>query len=433
MQRRAVVIGGSISGLLAAHLLRDIGWDAFVFERNEVKLSSRGAGLSTQVQLRDIMRRLGVPFDESMGIQVDRLICLDRCGNVVLEKPTARNMSAWARLYSALLAKLPADKYRLGMTFVRAEQKGDGVTAVFADGTRVCADLLIGADGVRSTVREQFLPALQPDYAGYVAWRAMIAEEQVPARGREIFDVYTFCLPEGELFLGYPVPGRNDETRIGHRAYNIVWYRPAPADSVLVELCTDAAGRRHGSSIPPPLIRREVISEVKTAARDLIAPQAAVIFAAAQPFFQPIFDLESPQLVFGRVVLIGDAAFVARPHVGAGVTKAALDAECLADALRAAGGDIEGALASYERGQLAFGRGLVALGREEGGYLSAHAKAHTQPGDGALHRDAESVVEMHNSRTAKIQRLVASRGMAYTSSREQSVASAIQDHGCRVE
>ncbi|WP_368735033.1 FAD-dependent monooxygenase, partial [Serratia marcescens] len=64
--------------------------------------------------------------------------------------------------------------------------------------------------------------------------------------------------------------------------------------------------------------------------------------------FQPIYDLESPRLAFGRVVLLGDAAFVARPHVGAGVTKAALDAACLADAIAAADGMLEPALARYD-------------------------------------------------------------------------------------
>ena len=100
------------------------------------------------------------------------------------------------------------------MSLRGVEQDADGVTAVFADGARVRGDLLVGADGVRSTVREQFLPDMEPQYAGYVAWRAMLDESDVPPDIRaEIFERYTFCLPEGELFLAYPVPGRNNETQ----------------------------------------------------------------------------------------------------------------------------------------------------------------------------------------------------------------------------
>src|SRR5262249_5090919 len=333
--RRALVVGGSLGGLLTAHLLRDVGWEVTVFERNAEDLTGRGAGISTHPQLIDILRRVGIDFDESMGIKVDVVICLDRTGHTYLETETARTMSSWGRLYRSLRDPLPSANYRLGKSLVRVEQDADGVTAVFADGTRASGDLLVGADGLRSTVREQFLPDVEPNYAGYVAWRAMLDESDVPPAIRaEIFERYTFCLPEGELLLAYPVPGRNNETQAGRRAYNIVWSRPTDPDRALPNLCTDAAGRCHGTAIPPPLIRSDVTAAIKAAARALVAPQVAEIFARTpQPFFQPIFDLESPRTVFGRVALLGDAAFVARPHVGAGVTKAALDAAALADAV----------------------------------------------------------------------------------------------------
>ena len=197
----------------------------------------------------------------------------------------------------------------------------------------------------------------------------------------QIFHRYTYCLPPGELFLAYPVPGRNNETEPGKRAYNIVWYRPTTPER-LADFCTDATGKSHGTSIPPPLIRPDVIAWAKQQARDLVAPQVAWIFENdPRPFFQPIFDMDTPQIVFGRVALLGDAAFPVRPHPGAGTTKAAIDAAYLADAVAAHG--VEAGLQRYQRVQGAFGSGLVRQGRHR--RLLHHrpaqaARAAPQPG-----------------------------------------------------
>jgi 2-polyprenyl-6-methoxyphenol hydroxylase-like FAD-dependent oxidoreductase len=415
-KKRALIIGGSLGGLIAAHLLRSVGWDALVLERNADDLIGRGAGIGTHQHLIDILRRVGIAFDDSMGVRVSRVLCLDRTGAIVLAKDTVRVMSGWARLYRSLREALPAACYRLGHALTRVKADDAGVTAVFADGARERGDLLVGADGIRSTVRAQFAPDAQPVYAGYVAWRAMIEERDIPERIRaEVCECYAFCDLEGEQCLGYPVPGRDNDTAAGRRAYNIVWYRPTDASTTLVDLCTDASGRHHGMAIPPPLIRPDVIAAIKATARALIAPQIAEIFARSEPFFQPIFDLESSAIAFGqpvpRVALLGDAAFVARPHVGAGVTKAALDAASLADALAAHGDDLAAALARYQREQIMFGRGLVALSRDEGAYIAAQLKpAHERRG-AELPRDIHSLMAAHHQSRDRVRALVAQRGV----------------------
>ncbi len=409
--RRALVIGGSLGGLLAAHLLRSTGWNAVVFERNAEELASRGVGLGTHPQLIAILKRVGVAFDETMGIMVPKVICLDREGRTIIEQPMVRTMSGWSRLYRALRDALPGESYRLGKALRRIEQDRDGVTAIFAEGAREHGDLLVGVDGIRSTVREQFSPQTQPVYAGYVAWRAVLDEQQVPEKIRqEIFEHYTFCLPDGEQLLAYPVPGRDNDTQVGRRGYNIVWYRPVDPEK-LADLCTDADGRHHLAGIPPPLIRSDVIDRVKAEARTVIAPQIAEIFARTRPFFQPIFDLESPQLVFGRAVLAGDAAFVARPHVGAGATKAALDAASLADSIRDSGNNLDAGLARYQRVQQPFGSEMVALAREQGAYLSAQLKPKEQRTAAELDRNIDAVLHAHGTRGDQVTQIVAAAGL----------------------
>jgi len=390
---RAIVIGGSLGGLFAANLLLRAGWDAIVYERVEGSLIGRGAGIVTHPELFRVLERIGVTVDATIGVEVAGRMTLDCHGEVVGERPMRQIMTSWGRLYRLLMDAFPAQRYLQGRALERVEQSGTSVTAYFADGGSASADLLVAADGIRSTVRAQFLPDAKPEYAGYVAWRGLAEETALTgATHAMLFGRLAFCLPPHEQMLGYAVAGAQDDTHPGHRRYNFVWYRPADEHTDLPRLCTDASGRVHEHSIAPPLIRPEVVAEMRDAAHRLLAPQfAEVVDRAAQPFFQPIFDVESSQLAFGRVALLGDAAFVARPHVGMGVSKAANDAATLVDGLTECA-DAPSALARYDRERRPEGVAIVARARHLGAYMQAQIRSAAEREMAERYRTPEAVM-----------------------------------------
>jgi len=314
-----------------------------------------------------------------------------RDGRVTHRMEIPQTMTAWDRVLHLLKGAFPEADYHPGKELRRIEQ-GDRMIAHFADGSVEEGDFLIGADGIRSTVRQQYLPEIVPLYAGYTAWRGLVNEAAFPpALHRDLFEHFSFCLPDNEQMLGYPVAGPNNDLRPGRRRYNFVWYRPANESRELPRLLTDDSGRTHVLSIPPPLIARDVIGDMRAAAAAVLAPQFnAMVSLCEQPFLQPIYDLEVPRMAFGRVALVGDAAFVARPHIGAGVAKAADDALALADAL--AGNEVESALQKFAAARVPVGNKIIARTRHLGAYVQADIKTEAEREYAARHRTPEAVL-----------------------------------------
>ncbi|MBV8577573.1 MAG: FAD-dependent monooxygenase [Acetobacteraceae bacterium] len=367
---RALVIGGSLGGLFAANLLLRTGWDVLVLERAVEPLTGRGAGLVVQPPLLEGLRRVGAVVDATIGVPVAGRVTFARDGTEVAAIALPQVCTSWGRLHSLLSLAFPEVRVRRGAGLVGLEQDADGVTVRLADGSCLVAELLVGADGLRSTVRRLLLPDIELVYAGYVAWRGLAEEAELSRTTHAtLFHRLAWCLPDGEQMLGYPVPGPANEIVPGRRRYNFVWYRPVP-DKTVPAMQTDTAGRLHVDGISPQRIRPELVAAMRRDGETLLSPQfVEVIHLARAPFFQPIYDLVSPAIAFGRVALLGDAAFVARPHVGMGAIKAAEDAMILADMLAVA--PVKEALAAYNARRCPAGAAIVAESRRLGAYLSA--------------------------------------------------------------
>src|SRR5215475_14421623 len=304
-RRRAIIIGGSMSGLFAAAFLRQKGWDADVYERSTVELVGRGAGITTHPELLEALRTSGAGTRD-LGVEVEKRITLDR-------------------------------------------------------------------DGIRSSVRAQVAPAIQPIYSGYYIWRGAPNEADLKPQTREsIFPYFAFFLPERQQIIGYPIAGLNNDLRFGHRRYNFIWYRVGDTEQ-LRKMCVDENGHQHEYSVPPPLIRKDLIAQMRADAEAIMPPQFLDCLNRMRPFFTPIYDFSTPQLVFGRVALVGDAASSARPHMGFGMAKAGGDTQALAEAL-GSHDDIDAGLAAYNRIRQPIGERIMLHGRKLGTHLGVNLR-----------------------------------------------------------
>jgi len=301
---------------------------------------------------------------------VEGRTAFDRQGGELSHFPYRQFLTSWRLLYRRLRAACPDGVYELGREVAEVVDGDDRAIVLLADGTRLEADLVVGADGTWSQVRASVNSKIVPQYAGYVAWRGLVEEADLPAAFSERYDrVHGFYIARNEQVILYCVAGSDDSVEPGRRRFTFLWYRATDEARELPDLLTDVDGRREAYSISPLRIQKRHVEKLHDDADRLLPPDMAmVVRAAPRPFVQSIVDLESDRIGFRHVALVGDAAFVARPHVGVGVSKAGSDVIALADALKEHD-SVPEALRTYDAARMPVGRALVAHGRYLGSYL----------------------------------------------------------------
>ena len=371
---RVAVIGGSLGGLITGLQLRDVGCEVDIFERSPVPLEGRGAGIVLHPVTTRYFEEHGLLDLGRVSSSAQTLRYLTATGEVLLEEPIAYRFTSYATLYAALVGFFDTSRYHLGKDLVDVADDAAEVRAHFADGSDRSSDLLVGADGIRSTVRGLLFPDLSPTYAGYVGWRGTLPEGELPTRAREeLRDLLTYHVGDRTHVLSYEIPAPDGGSM------NWVWYRNVQEGNALASLLTDRSGVRHDLSLPAGGVSDAHLGELRSSAGQLPPAFADLIRATREPFVQVIVDLEVPAMVRGRMCLVGDAAFALRPHIAAGTAKAAADARALAEAIEAAGRDVPAALAAWEPPQLALGRATTARTREVG--ERAQVTGTFRPGD----------------------------------------------------
>src|SRR5271156_6713497 len=364
---RIAVAGGSIGGLCTGLALGGAGFDVQVYERVAGPMETRGAGIVVQGDLIELLRTHGTGALPTTQCRVRRYLSPEGGNGEVQRAP--QDFTSWEAIYRTLVTAFPADRYHQGASLTDFDNREGTVRAHIEEHGMVEADVLVVADGAQSPTRRRFLPDLVSTYAGYVAWRGTLDEAEAPPELVRFFDD-TFTFSEARSaghILAYFIPGDGAATTPGNRRLNWVWY-VGVREANLARILIDRDGRQHHVSLPLGGTLDSTIRDLRDLARREVHPiLAALVAATPQPFLQTIVDMVPTRTVLGRVCLLGDAAFVVRPHTAGATAKAARDATTLARALKRAGRNVDAGLSVFEEMHKAFGLGLVdygvALGR----------------------------------------------------------------------
>jgi 2-polyprenyl-6-methoxyphenol hydroxylase-like FAD-dependent oxidoreductase len=353
---RAIVVGGSLSGLCTALALAADGAEVVVFERDR-ELGAGGAGLGVERSL------LGRVTDAS-PLGSDGLPALP----VITSN---RDSTAWMLIYRWLHSVIDHRRsivLRHGAEITHVQADGSGATVV-AGAERFTADLVIGADGSRSIVRHSVAPD-QPDarFAGYMLWRGLVEEADLPAQAPRLSRAPRVSVEWKGAYrlVAYYVPGDDGSTEPGRRRISWAWYDPFQDELLRKTGAVDGETVRH--SIVPSAIPADLTETLQDQAQQLWPDPwrsaVQVALRAGRCFGTPIAEYVPTRLIAGHMALVGDAAHVSSPMTGSGFHYGLLDVLSLRQALAVAGRQtVAQRLTLFERARLADDRQLALYGQ----------------------------------------------------------------------
>lgn len=334
MRRRALIVGGGIGGLTAAIALRSVGLEVVVFER-AAELREVGAAITLWPNAVEVLRRLGVgEAVEAAGVvQTEGGLRTWRGAGLAAVALGPLVVVHRASLQTALHGALDRDVLQLGVECSAVDQDADRALVRFADARCLQGDLVIGADGLRSSVRAAAFGNDLPRYSGYTAWRGVVPlDERLASRIRP-----------AESWGGGALFGI---TRLG--GSQVYWYASARIAEESGGSATDEKAE---------LLRRF---------ERWHDPIPALIDATAAEGILRTRLYDRPPLArwsVGRVALLGDAAHPMLPNLGQGACEAIEDAAVLAEELSRSV-EVEPALEAYDRRRRARAAMLARRSRQ---------------------------------------------------------------------